>query len=617
MATINVSTFSELKTAIEDTTSTDIIVTQDIVFSGGGARINTTKGDVTIDFGGHNITDNNSSTFTDTIYVQSGTTATITITAKNAIWNGRNYYGVIGVYDGNANTTIVLDNINYTGPQFVYNKNGTTKIADCIVKLSKNNSSTNSQEFCEANRLYISGNTQVTSETTSTAVIWFTNANSRLEVAENATFIVDAPSTYFLYTDSQPDILLNANSYTKINTLNGLFYSTGTTSHIANSFTMQDGASFISTQTASNSTPMFKCISSCTIGNNTTFHLYSPASGSASLMYFAKASNLVFNNPKSVILYNNGGNVFSFQTGTSASPNKIDITTQMLRLWNTAKTPLASAGTFDDVPTKEFFKYNYESDIVVNVTSTNTALISTQNNLVEDDTGYPMTTSTLNILTSKVISMGSLILTAEKVSDISTTISGMSESTSNMKAVYDSTTLTGTAEENGQYNLDILDKIPVGTKIEISANHNMLTKNISVISVGSVSITKIENLDYYSIGVPYNKNIINRINPNWSIEVTDTRTSGGQWELYVYIDQQLHSDTNTIDDCIVYNNNNLNTVITSTPLLVYTGDCDTPPKVTNITWSKENGILLYVDDKKLYSAGKYATQLLWTIKEIE
>ena len=51
MATINVSTFSELKTAIEDTTSTDIIVTQDIVFSGGGARINTTKGDVTIDFG--------------------------------------------------------------------------------------------------------------------------------------------------------------------------------------------------------------------------------------------------------------------------------------------------------------------------------------------------------------------------------------------------------------------------------------------------------------------------------------------------------------------------------------------------------------------------------------
>ena len=51
-----------------------------------------------------------------------------------------------------------------------------------------------------------------------------------------------------------------------------------------------------------------------------------------------------------------------------------------------------------------------------------------------------MTTSTLNILTSKVISMGNLILIAEKVSDISTTISGMSESTSNMKAVYNSTT---------------------------------------------------------------------------------------------------------------------------------------------------------------------------------
>ncbi len=161
MAT-NVSTFAELKTAIEDTTTTEILVTQDITFASGGARVNAAKSSLIIDFGGHSVTDNNSSSFTDTIYIAS-TTATVSVTAQNAVWNGRNYYGVLGVYNGNTNTTINLKNIDYTGPQFVYNKNGITNISDCMVQIAKNESSTNPQEFCEANRLNISGSVEVNS----------------------------------------------------------------------------------------------------------------------------------------------------------------------------------------------------------------------------------------------------------------------------------------------------------------------------------------------------------------------------------------------------------------------------------------------------------------------
>lgn len=63
--------------------------------------------------------------------------------------------------------------------------------------LDKNESNTNPQEFCEANRLFIGGNVVVNSNTTSNAVVWFTGTNSALTVEENAYFEVNALSTYF------------------------------------------------------------------------------------------------------------------------------------------------------------------------------------------------------------------------------------------------------------------------------------------------------------------------------------------------------------------------------------------------------------------------------------
>lgn len=45
MAVANVSSFAKLKTAIEDATSTEIIVNGDIVF-GDGAKINVAKSNV-------------------------------------------------------------------------------------------------------------------------------------------------------------------------------------------------------------------------------------------------------------------------------------------------------------------------------------------------------------------------------------------------------------------------------------------------------------------------------------------------------------------------------------------------------------------------------------------
>lgn len=61
-----VSTFAQLKAAIEDQTTTEIVVTADIKILSGGAKVNVTKPSLVMDFGGFKVTDYNSLTFTDT-----------------------------------------------------------------------------------------------------------------------------------------------------------------------------------------------------------------------------------------------------------------------------------------------------------------------------------------------------------------------------------------------------------------------------------------------------------------------------------------------------------------------------------------------------------------------
>lgn len=611
MAT-SVASFAELKSAIEDTTTTEILVTEDITFASGGAKVNVNKSTLVIDFNGHKVTDNNSASFTDTIYIAS-TTNTLSVTAKNAIWSGRNYYGVIGVYNGDTNVTINLVNIDYTGPQFVYNKNGTTNITDCTVLLAQNDSSTSPQEFCEANRLNIFGSVYVTSNSTSDAVIWFTGTNASLTVNENAIFNVNAPLTYLLYTDVSPIMLFKQNSKTTISTRSGLFYASGSGAHIAQSFTLEESASFIAYKNISNTVPMFKCLSNFTLNNNSTFQLYSEIISSAPLMYFGQRANINITTPKNVVLYNRGGDAFSFATGTSANPNLINITTEMLRLWNIAKSPSSSAGDLDDPPTTEFHKAEYSTNLNLSVKATSSQLSSVESNIEADDVGYPLSTTTLKLITSKVISMGTLPLTLDEITDLSTQITGTTDALANVKVEYEQTSSTLTADDKGGFTLDLTDKMPVDTVIKITVNKLFLTKNLSVMSVGSVSISNIDSLRFQAFTSPSNLSVVFRENADFGLTITDTRTSGGEWFLYAYIENPLTSGEDILENVLVFSQNGNTTTLNSTPLLVYTGQWNENEKTTSVSWATIEGFLLNIEPKKEYKAGNYTTNLLWQV----
>ncbi len=613
MATTYVANFAELKIAVEDSTTTDITATGDITFS-GGIKVNIAKPSLVIDFNGHNVVDNNTLSFTDTIYIAS-TTNTVSVTVKNAVWSGRNYYGVVGVYDGNINSTITYENINYTGPQCIYNKNGRTVVSNSTFTLSRNGSSANPQEFGEVNRIEIKGNVVVKDEGTANAVLWFTNTGSSLIVDKDANFTVEAPSTYMMYTDSQPDLIFREGSNTKITTLNGLFYSTGTSSHIANSFLLEEGASFSATQTSSNATPLFKCVSAFTANANSTFNLFSPAKNTTALMYFAKAANITITQPQNVVLYNNGGPIFNFQTGSASSPNVLSISAEMMRLWDSAKTPLANAGGIDDEPTTSIYKESYASDISIKTNISNSALLTLESNLASGDSGYPLSTSNFKLLTSNVISMGKMSLAVNQISDLDDSVTGTTNSLANLQVGFMSQTFSGTAEDGGSFSVAISPRVAADTKVSIITNKNFLTKQIEVTSVGSVSVTNAETLKFYAFVSPTDQGTVKRINPNWEVEVTDTRTSGGDWYLYAHIDQPLHLQDENLENALIFKTDSAQVQIDTNPVLVYTGSFGSPPQVTKISWLEDEGFLLNIESGKKYSAGQYSTDLIWEVTE--
>lgn len=273
-----VSNFAELKAAVEDSETTEIGLSADIAFS-GGIKIPVTKKNLVIDGGGHTVTDNNSTSYADAIYVPAGA-GTMTVTVRNVNWSGRNYYGVVCVYDdaANANVTIVLSGISYKGPQMIYNRYGTTIVDNCTVSIEKNGAGAAAQEFCEGNRLILRGRVSLESATTGTAVVWFPFANAAFTVEENAVVTINALGTYMFYTDSaaKPVFTFKSDSSTQISTKGGLFYASGTGAHIASSCTLESNATLNASATANGGVPLFKCSGNLTVESGGSLFLSLP-----------------------------------------------------------------------------------------------------------------------------------------------------------------------------------------------------------------------------------------------------------------------------------------------------------------------------------------------------
>lgn len=233
--------------------------------------------------------------------------------------------------------------------------------------------------------------------------------------------------------------------------------------------------------------------------------------------------------------------------------------------------------------------------------------------MTSEDTGYPITTLTFKFLTSNVISMVKLFLSVDSLTDQSTAITGLTNSNANIQVEYLDQTKTTTANSYGSYTLDLENKIAINTPVKISANTKFLTKWLTITVDGSVAITSLSSLNFKTFTSQSNQSVIFRQNPDWNIQVTDTRTQGGNWYLYAYILSPLTSSDHNLKDILIYKKDDVEYVLSKTPQLVYTVKSEESPQTTLVTWENIEGFLLKLETSKTYPSGDYQTEILWQV----
>lgn len=606
MATKTITSFAEFKAAVEDSVTDEIILGADITFE-SGIKIPTTKKTLTINGENYKITDMNSSAASSALYVPTGF-GTSTITVKKVTWSGRNYYGMVCVYDDTANSgvSIVFENVKYNGPQAIYNRYGSTTVKNCDITIEKNGSSVRAQEFCEANRLILAGTTTINCLSTSGSVMWFAFADAEITIEADAEISVSAPNTYLIYSDTaaKPKLVFGHGSSTVINVKNGLFYASGTSAHIASSCLIEHDASLSVTSSENNGVPLFKCSGDFNLMQNASLFLVMPQSGSSPLLYFSSSAKINFNSPKNILLYNNNGKVFSFASGGTVS-----VTAKQVNYWNKSVTPYSAAGGFDDIPTTAIYKADGEN-VTISQTLTQSAVTATTSNIEEGDGGYPVGATNFDLTKATVFSAGTLPLSINAVNDLSLSVGGSTAPNAAIRLTDAEQTISSDSDDTGVYSVQTSEKPTVGEIITVQSNKNFLTTKKSVTVTGSVSITKLPDIFFNAIGSPRYSAPLDRLDQNWEIELTDTRENGGKWALYVQIESELQTSENIIAEAVTFTNDATVTLNLS-PTLVAEGETESPQKIL-LSWEKTKGILLNIAEDTVYDGGKYVAKLKWT-----
>ena len=221
-----------------------------------------------------------------------------------------------------------------------------------------------------------------------------------------------------------------------------------------------------------------------------------------------------------------------------------------------------------------------------------------------------MSSLNYDLTKATVFSAGSIPLSVNPINDLALTVDGTTDGDAAIRLADKGQSIISTAGESGEYSVTLSEKPTVGEIVEVGANKNFLTTKKSVEVTGSVSVTKLPDIPFNAIGSPRNSAAINRLDEGWEIELTDTRTNGGKWALYVATESELQSDGNVIAEAVTFTDGET-TTLSETPVLVAEGETNGSQKIY-LSWEKAKGILLNISPSEIYASGKYVAKLKWT-----
>lgn len=567
----------------------------------------------------HTLTDINSSAISNSIYISSATSA-IDVTLCNVDIVGKNYYGIVAVEAATSTKVVTLTykNVNYTGPQISYNRQGMVRYIDSNITIKTfSGYASPSNELAEANRVEIGGKTTINHTSTGNAMFWFTYSNPSFKILENADVTITSESRETFYCDYSPEITIENGANVTINTPRGIFYDTGS-SQLAKSFLIEKNANLKVTQTAVKSgVGTIRCSGNFTVSDGASLYIANTLSSSAPLIQMTATGAVTFENPKSVVLYNKNGNLIRWTSGTG----KVNINSQVVNYWLSAKD-FPDAGTLSDTPLYIWNKSD-GSNAEINATTSTSATTEVTTNITSSDSSAPPSLETFNLQNVRVLSMGQLSLKTNTISDAALNITGTTNPSSNLKAEFllssAENNVTGTSDSSGSFSLALSETLPTGTPVKVTANDNFKNKaeTVTVVYAGALEFKTVPSeLAFKSTVIPTVKTTIQRQEPDWSIIISDSRILSTDWNLYASIKKPFTSMSNhTIEDALVFiDEKDENFVINSEPTEIYSGNKVSSPTDTTIKWSENRGMLLTVNPQNIL-AESYSTTITWTLSD--
>lgn len=567
----------------------------------------------------HTLTDMNSSAISNSIYISSATSA-IDVTLCNVDIVGKNYYGIVAVEAATSTKVVTLTykNVNYTGPQISYNRQGMVRYIDSNITIKTfSGYASPSNELAEANRVEIGGKTTINHTSTGNAMFWFTYSNPSFKILENADVTITSESRETFYCDYSPDITIENGANVTINTPRGMFYDTGS-SQLAKSFLIEKNANLKVTQTAVKSgVGTIRCSGNFTVSDGASLYIANTLSSSAPLIQMTATGAVTFENPKSIVLYNKNGNLIRWTSGTG----KVNINSQVVNYWLSAKD-FPDAGTLSDTPLYIWDKSD-GSNAEINATTSTSATTEVTTNITSSDSSTPPSLETFNLQNVRVLSMGQLSLKTNTISDAALNITGTTNPFSNLKAEFllssVENNVTGISDSSGSFSLALSETLPIGTPVKVTANDNFKNKaeTVTVVYAGAPEFKTVPSeLAFKSTVIPTVKTTIQRQELDWSIIISDSRILSTDWNLYASIKKPFTSMSNhTIEDALVFiDEKDENFVINSEPIKIYSGNEVSSPTDTTIKWSENRGILLTINPQNIL-AESYSTTITWTLSD--
>lgn len=567
----------------------------------------------------HTLTDMNSSSITDSIYIASAASE-INVTLCNLDIIGKNYYGLVAVAAASSTKVVTLtyENVNYTGPQISYNRQGMVRYIDSNITIKTSSGyASPSNELAEANRVEIGGKTVIHHTSTGNAVFWFTYSNPSFKILENANVTINSESRETFYCDYSPEVTIGKGANFTVNTPKGMFYDTGS-SQLAKSFLIENNASLKVTQTAVKSgVGTIRCSGDFTVSDGASLYIANTLASSAPLLQMTATGAVKFENPKSVVLYNKNGNLIRWTSGTG----KVIVNSQVVNYWLSAKD-FPEAGTLADVPLYIWDKLD-KSNVEIEAATSTSATTAVSTNVTSEDSAAPPSLQTFNLQNVRVLSMGQLALKTNAVSDAALSITGMTNSLANLKAEFlissESKSVTGVSDASGAFSLVLPETLALGTSVQVTANDNFKNRSetLVVVYAGALEFKTVPStLAFKSIAVPAAKTTIQRQEANWSIVVSDSRALSSNWGLYVSAEKPFTSASNhALKDAFVFIDEKDNSfIINSEPTKIYSGSAVSSPADVTVVWPENQGMLLVVSPQDVF-AGSYSTTVTWTLTD--